>query len=99
MGVGLKLSCFSKATEQDRYDAVAELSRAALEPDAVYVNQQLQEINERIKKLECRYEMSSDLMKSCLGRGEIKETSDICSWILLLKVKDNLVSNSTTSWA
>lgn len=77
-------------------DAMVE---AAFNPTDDQVQEQTAALDARITKLERRYEMSSSTMRKQLSKGEIKETAEICSWMLLIKAKDSFEPESTEAWA
>ncbi|MBE9178720.1 hypothetical protein IQ268_09120 [Oculatella sp. LEGE 06141] len=87
---GIKLSQLAATSPEQKASEIDSLINAALNPDKQHLEQQCNEVDARIKEFECRYEMSSDAMKQQLSQGLIKETAEICSWLLLLKVKNNL---------
>lgn len=95
----IKLAQFAQASPDEKLESVRNLASSALNPDEDYLDQQRQEIDLQIKKFECRYEMSSVVMKQKLSSGKIKETAEVCSWLLLLKVKDSLGLRPLKSWS
>lgn len=84
---GIKLSEFSKMSESEKDARVGELFQAALNPTQEQLAQQKQGIDDRIRVFESRYKMSSSEMKRLLTCGELKETADFCSWLMLLKIR------------
>jgi len=96
---GFKLSQISTSSVEERAAAISNLISSAFSPDKEYVRQKSNEIGSRIKKFERRYEMSSKAMKQQLSTGSIKETAEICSWLLLLKVEASLESYPATAQA
>lgn len=63
--------------------AMDDLVREAKAPR----NGQAQALDRRIREFETRYEMSSEAMKAKFARGEIQDTADISSWLMLLDVR------------
>ena len=45
-----------------------------------------------IRDFESRHGMASDVMLAKLNAGTIKETRDICSWLMVLKEREELGS-------
>lgn len=84
---GIKLSDFSKMPEKEKDRRIGELFQAALNPTEEQLDQQKNEIDDRIRSFESRYKMSSSEMKQSLASGQLKETADFCSWLMLLKIR------------
>lgn len=53
------------------------------------MNGQLMDIEQRIRSFESRYEMTSQEMRGKFRSGDLKETMEICSWLMLLDIHDN----------
>ena len=49
----------------------------------------------RIADLEQRYEMSSARMQDLHSRNELRETADICTWLMLLEARTSLVEQAS----
>jgi hypothetical protein len=45
-------------------------------------------IDDRIRELEVRYEMSSEEMRAGFKAGTVRDTADISRWLILLRVRD-----------
>ncbi len=82
----MRMSEFRKMSEKEREEAVSLLAKAAYGPP----NGQLEEIQSRIREFEFRYEVPSERMVEELSKGERKETAEIASWLLLIKLRDNI---------
>lgn len=54
------------------------------------LNGELTELVGRIKHFERVYEISSKKMQEQLSKGLIKETADICYWVMLLELKESV---------
>lgn len=54
------------------------------------LNGEVIEINNRIALFESRYEMPSDTMRQQLHDNQIRETEEICTWLMLLHVRERL---------
>ncbi len=86
---GIKISELFTCPPEEQNLQVDQLLQAALHPTKAQQRQQQEKIDCRIKKFEGRYEMSSSTMRQKLSQGQIKETADICSWLMLLKAREN----------
>lgn len=49
---------------------------------------------EKIADFEKRYEMSSATMQRRLADGALRETADICMWLMLIEAKNSIVERS-----
>ncbi|NHC36889.1 hypothetical protein [Scytonema millei] len=87
---GVKLSELTATSAQDRERQVKRLFQDALTPTEEQIKKQSEEINAKIRDFERRYEMPSVVMRQNLLEGKIKETADICSWLILLKLRNRL---------
>lgn len=86
MTYAIKMSEFRTMSEEEREEAVGRLVEAAYGPP----NGQVEDLETRIRKFEFRYETSSERMREELLRGQRKETADIASWLMLLKLRENI---------
>lgn len=86
MAYSIKMSEFRGMSEEDREAAIGRLVEAAYGPP----NGQVEDIEARIKEFEFRYETSSKRMREELSRGQRKETADIASWLMLLRLRENI---------
>lgn len=59
-------------------------------------NGEVATVNEEIADFERIYEMSSDTLTQRLGRNQIKETAEINRWLMLLNLRQRLVTASKT---
>jgi hypothetical protein len=82
MGYRLKLSDVGKMTDEELLAAIEEMRR---NPSPV------SDIDDRILEFEKAYEMSSDEMQRQLNNNEIRETADICNWLMLLHTRNRIV--------
>ena len=82
----MKLSEFSQLDDAGKEAKLAEFARSRQEP----LDGQLQYLNEKIAEYETTYEMSSETMVESLKNRKIKETADICSWMMLIDVRNQL---------
>lgn len=88
----IKLSGFSRLPKVERDKQVSEFFQAAFNPTQSELEQQQQELNTRIQYFEDLHQMSSEEMKRKLAAGEIRETADICSWLMFLNIRSRFES-------
>lgn len=93
----IRLSQLASMSPREQEQQLESLVSASQESSSFQVKEKLSCLNLRIKELESRYEMSSMRMKQSLSSGRIKETADICSWLLLLKQRESLGKKPTQS--
>ncbi len=86
MDYSVRMSELRKMSKEDRDAAIDRLVEAAYGPP----NGQLEDIEARIREFEFRYETSSERMRKELLGGERKETADIASWLMLLRLRENI---------
>jgi len=84
---GFKLSELTSTSTQQREEQAKRLFQEALAPTKEQVKRQMDEIDTKIRDFERQYEMPSVTMKQYLLDGSIKETAEICSWLMLLKLR------------
>lgn len=66
-----------KRTQKTRIDQVMEQRR-----DTVQMSKNRQEIVDRIAGYEQKYGMRSDQVHAAIDRGQLKETQEVCSWLI-----------------
>ncbi len=81
---GLKLSELASMNTSERAERINRLFEDALSPS----QEQNAEIDKRIAAFEDKWNMSSKGMVRRLNNREMKETAEICSWLMLLEVRD-----------
>lgn len=86
MTYSVKLSELRKMSEEERVEAIDKLVEAAYGPP----NGQLEDLETQIRKFEFRYETSSERMLKELSEGSRKETAEITSWLMLLRLRENI---------
>lgn len=96
---GVKISELMSGSQEEQDEKLNQLLQSALEPDKRQLAHQYEALQSRIIKFERRYEMSSTQMLEKLSRGLVKETADVCSWLMLLKALDGCRSEPTKTWA
>jgi hypothetical protein len=96
---GIKVSELFAAPPEEREDRVKRLFQAALNPTDEQLDQQKAALDCRIQRFERRYEMSSKVMREQFQLGRIRETAEICSWLMLLRVKEDFDGESAQTRA
>lgn len=93
----IKLSDFFSLSEAEREEQLNGLVKASINPTEDQTREQTEALDARLRKFECRYEMSSDTMRAKLSNGDIKETADMCSWMLLIKARESFEPEPTAA--
>lgn len=76
----------SRLDDEQRAEKLAEIVAKRNQP----LNGEAAYVDEKIAEYETRYEMSSETMVKQFRARQLKETADICSWMMLLDVRDNI---------
>ena len=92
MSESLRLSELRGMAPVDRESRIARLAAALNRP----LNGELTHLNERIAAYEAHYEISSEHMRELFDAQKYPEHADICDWLMLLKLRERLVSSSKT---
>ena len=74
--------------EEEKHRCINELFQASFDPTPEQLEEQKRQIDEEIKTYELRHGVTSDKIKDYLRRGKIRETAEICSWLMLLKIRE-----------
>ena len=82
----LRLSELQDLSGPERDAKIREFCSQRPEPGEALVY-----LDERIAKFETRYEMSSATMRLRMSSGEMRETADICSWLMLAKMRERII--------
>lgn len=53
-------------------------------------NGEIEKLNAEIREYERRYEISSERMMQELEEGGLKETAEIASWLMRLKIRERI---------
>ncbi len=75
-------------TSSKRSKRIEGFLEAAFVPNAVQVREQNNELDKRIEAFERKHQMSSWEMCDRLNNGQLDESADICSWFMLLEVRN-----------
>lgn len=82
----IRLSEFAGHSAAEQEDRLADLTRGCFEP----LNGDVQDLNRRIAGYETRYEMSSVTMLTLYEKQDLRETEDVCDWLMLLRLRERL---------
>ena len=91
----IKLSELAAMTEAERKQCLSEFIQAAVNPTPEQLAEQKQELDLAIQHFEIRHGMTSEEMRQALRDGKIQESSDICSWLIRLKIRDRFNNRRT----
>ncbi len=80
---------FFSSSEPLTEDQIAQRSRDIRAAMQQPVNGQMADLDARILELENRYEMSSATMTMKVRAGELRETRDIGTWLMLLRLREH----------
>ena len=83
----VRLSDLQAMGESERQNELAELVKSA---KAAPNGQGAAVLESRIRAFELQHEMSSSELLEGLGRGEVRETANIASWLFWLSVRDDI---------
>lgn len=86
---GIKLSELSSMSEDEKEAQVDAVLRATVTPTPEQLVEQKKSIQKQINQFENCYNMSSEQMKERVKSGELSGDSNICSWLMLLKIQDS----------
>jgi len=78
----IRLADLAKLPREDRERRLNALARDAMAPR----NGQAHELQSRISAFESRFKLTSADMLASLRSGDLKETEEIASWAMLLRV-------------
>jgi hypothetical protein len=95
----IKLSDLFALSEEEREQEMGAMVESAFNPTEPELKEQTEALTQRITQFEQRYEMSSHTMRDRLAEGAIKETADICSWMLLIKALESFEPEPTKARA
>lgn len=84
----VSFSDLRKMSEKEREQVLGMLVEEARSP----ANGRIAELDERIREFELRYEVSSETMLKELAEGKQRETADIASWLMLLRLRERVES-------
>lgn len=85
----ISLSRLKSASPSKRDELLSGLVSGAREPVNGYANR----LDARIAEYERRYELSSTEMVGQVESGVLKETDDVASWLMLLKVRNRVTAD------
>lgn len=83
MNGSISLSRLKSAPSEEREELLSTLVTESCAPANGYVDR----VSARIEEYERRYELSSLEAVERVGSGDLEETADVASWLMLLKVR------------
>ncbi len=45
----------------------------------------LRELNQKLRQYEARYELSSNRVEAALASGQLRDTAEVCDWVVALR--------------
>ena len=75
----IKLSDVGKMTDEELLAKIEEMRNSPPESPT---------LQERLVEFEKAYDMTTEVMRDKLKKDEIRETADICNWLILAKLVD-----------
>ena len=84
----LRLSELHGLSPAERDEKIEEFIKAGKQ---ITNEQALEELTQKLDRLEEIYEITSNEMKSQLRQGFLQETQEICYWLMLLKLREKLL--------
>jgi hypothetical protein len=91
------LSEFASMSKNERKQRVDALFQAAISPTYDQIEARRRRIEDEIQEYESRYKMSSGELLASLGSSEVSGIAEICSWLNLLKARDQIAKKSGCS--
>jgi hypothetical protein len=80
-----------KLSPDERRKVYAQLAEAAFATP----NGEIEELNAELRSYEQRYELSSAHLVQALESGHLRETADVASWVITLRLRDHVVAQQT----
>jgi hypothetical protein len=90
----ISMSEFKDLSETQQESLLAALVESARTTPP---NGEIKLLDKEIEKFEKKFSISSEEMKKRLFRGKMRETSEICNWLMLLHTRGNFVAYSSRS--
>lgn len=83
----INLKELASMDDKQREKLFKELIRVAMLPPTA---EELAELDAKIKAYESKYNLSSDKIHSSIDDGSLKETDEVCSWLMLVGLRNRL---------
>lgn len=83
----VSLKELSSMSDTEREKVLQELIKAAMLPPTT---EELAELDTKIAAYESKYNLSSDKIHTSIDDGSLKETSEVCAWIMLVELRNRL---------
>lgn len=88
MNKALPLAQLKSMSTERRRQALGGLIAAARGP----ANGEVRLVEDKVRAYEARFDCSSETMRERVARGDLKETADVCDWLMLLDLQARLAS-------
>ncbi len=83
----ISLSELASMPENEAQKCLGELLQTSVNPSQEQLVEQKTQLDAEIQRYESQYGMTSSEMKHRLSVGELRETAEFCSWLMLLKIR------------
>jgi hypothetical protein len=93
MKYSISMTEFKALSETQQENQLAALVAATRTPP----NGEIKLLDKQIEILESKFGISSEEMKKRLFHGQMRETMEICNWLMLLHTRGDLVAYSSRS--
>jgi hypothetical protein len=90
MDTSIKLSDFSKMSEQEKKSSTESLVRSAIFPTNKERQDWVKRVFAEVQSYENKYRMPSDEMLKILKSGKNLNIPELCSWLMVLKTQEQI---------
>lgn len=84
----LSLAQLKTMSNERREQQLGELVATTRQPP----NGEIKSVQKKLHAYEMQHGINSDELRRKVASGEVKETADVCSWLMLLDLQDRLVA-------
>jgi hypothetical protein len=82
--IKLSFAELSSMTSEEKQKRLDELVQSVLNPSPSRLVEWLAELNQKLSSYERKYGITSEEMKNRVEQGQMPETNEVCSWLMLL---------------
>lgn len=93
MAFTISAARLARMSDDDKTVTWRKMVEASRQP----VNGELRALAAKIRRLEQRYEVTSEKMREQVASGERRETWEVCQWLMLLSDRDRLAERRQRS--
>lgn len=90
MKFSIRAAELSRMTPESRASAELEMARAVRSRP----NGEIKDLDAIVRGFEQKYGFDSETMKRRLDGGSLRETTDICEWLLNLKLREHVLARA-----